>query len=115
MTTLTSGSSDFNLLPTYLYRYYAPWVQDDWRVSRRLTVNLGFRWDFNIPANERYNRMNRGFDLNLTNNVDQMIDQAILPRISQRILEQMAEGELPTRLTLGVDEAGDFSFGFTSD
>jgi hypothetical protein len=77
--TLSSGSSDLNLLPTYLYRYYAPWVQDDWRFSRRLTLNLGLRWDFNVPANERYNRLNRGFDLNLTNPVDQMIDRARFP------------------------------------
>ena len=33
--TLNSGSSDFNALPTYLYKYFAPWVQDDWRVSKR--------------------------------------------------------------------------------
>src|SRR6185436_10755896 len=77
--TLSGGSSDLNLLPTYMYRYYAPWVQDDWRISKRLTVNLGLRWDFNVPANERYNRMNRGFDLNLTNPVDQMIDRTRFP------------------------------------
>jgi hypothetical protein len=77
--TLSAGSSDLNLLPTYLYRYYAPWVQDDWRISRKLTVNLGLRWDFNVPANERYNRMNRGFDLNLVNPVDKMIDRAKFP------------------------------------
>src|SRR5437899_910979 len=74
--TLNSGSSDLNLLPTYLYRYYAPWIQDDWRVARRLTLNLGLRWDFNIPANERYNR---GFDLNLTNPGDQTIDRTKYP------------------------------------
>jgi len=77
--TLSSGSSDLNLLPTYLYRYYAPWVQDDWRVSKRLTLNLGLRWDFNIPANERYNRMNRGFDLDLVNPADKMIDRTKFP------------------------------------
>jgi hypothetical protein len=77
--TLSSGSSDLNLLPTYLYRYYAPWFQDDWRVNRRLTLNLGLRWDFNVPANERYNRMNRGFDLTLTNPVDKLIDRTKFP------------------------------------
>jgi hypothetical protein len=47
-----------------LYRYYAL-DQDDWRVSKRLTVNLGLAGTFNVPANERFNRLNRGFDLDL--------------------------------------------------
>src|SRR6185503_3059936 len=77
--TLSGGSSDLNALPTYLYKYYAPWIQDDWRVSKRLTLNLGLRWDFNIPANERFNRMNRGFDLEAVNPVDKMIDRVKFP------------------------------------
>jgi len=45
--------------------------------------------------------------------IDHMIDQAILPRVSHRILEQMAEGELPRRLVLGVDDGGEFTFEFS--
>ena len=33
--------------PHYQWFFAAPWIQDDWRVSNKLTVNLGFRWDFN--------------------------------------------------------------------
>jgi len=79
--TPSGGSSDFNAIPTYLYRYFAPWVQDDWRVSRRLSLNLGLRWDFNVPANERFNRLNRGFDLNVVNPVDKMIDRTAFPSL----------------------------------
>jgi len=72
---VSGGSSTFNAIPIYLYPYYAPWVQDDWRVNGRLTVNLGLRWDFNVPGTERYNRMDRGFDASVVNPVDKLIDR----------------------------------------
>lgn len=39
----------------------AVYFQDDWRVSRRLTVNWGLRWDYEAPVVERYDRQARGF------------------------------------------------------
>jgi len=38
--------------------YTALYFQDDWRVSRKLTLNLGVRYDLDTPRTERYNRMN---------------------------------------------------------
>ena len=37
--------------------YNAWYLQDDWRVNDRLTVNVGLRYDFDVPRTERYDRM----------------------------------------------------------
>jgi len=38
--------------------YTALYFQDDWRVTKKLTLNLGLRYDLDTPRTERYNRMN---------------------------------------------------------
>lgn len=38
--------------------YYAWYIADDWKVSRKLTLNLGLRYELDVPRVERYNRMN---------------------------------------------------------
>jgi Carboxypeptidase regulatory-like domain/TonB dependent receptor len=41
--------------------YYVGYLQDDWKINERLTVNLGLRWDYEAPTSERFNRQTRGF------------------------------------------------------
>ncbi|MCK6500987.1 MAG: TonB-dependent receptor, partial [Nitrospira sp.] len=38
--------------------YTALYFQDDWRITKTLTLNLGVRYDLDTPRTERYNRMN---------------------------------------------------------
>ena len=42
--------------------YMAAFLQDDWRLSNRLTVNLGIRWDYELPTTEQDDKVNSGFD-----------------------------------------------------
>ena len=37
--------------------YYGLYVQDEWRLTRKLTLNIGLRWDLDTPHTERYNRL----------------------------------------------------------
>ncbi|HKA01765.1 MAG TPA: TonB-dependent receptor, partial [Candidatus Solibacter sp.] len=61
---LPSGISKENDIPLTLYHHYgAIFVQDDWRVSSRLTLNLGLRWDFESSTGEAHGEVTR-FDTN---------------------------------------------------
>ena len=41
---------------------YAFYVQDDFKVNAKLSLNLGIRWEVESPTTERYNRAVRNFD-----------------------------------------------------
>ena len=57
------------MFPHYQWFFVAPWIQDDWRVNNKLTVNLGFRWDFNGAVQEADNKLNYAFDPTIVNPV----------------------------------------------
>jgi hypothetical protein len=74
-----SGEVDYIARPYYSWKYWAPWVQDDIKISRRLTVNVGLRWDILSPITEKYDRLNYGFFPNTVNPISAQINQTQFP------------------------------------
>jgi hypothetical protein len=57
-----SGSVANNAATADQTNYKGFFFHDDWRVSSRLTLNLGIRYEWEGAYVERYNRINRGYD-----------------------------------------------------
>ncbi len=55
--TMDSGYISIDANSYFSYPYFAPFVQDDWKVTTKLTVNLGVRWDLQGPPSEANNKM----------------------------------------------------------
>ncbi len=73
---IPSGSSNYPLFPWWKQWYLSPYIQDDWKVNRRLTLNLGFRLDYNFPEYEKWNRMNGPFNPTVASPVASQINLA---------------------------------------
>ena len=58
----STGGTDVNPQSTYQNKFAGLYIQDDFQVNSRLTLNLGLRWDVQTPSTERYNRLVAGFD-----------------------------------------------------
>jgi len=60
-----SGSVANNAATADQTNYKGFFLHDDWRLSTRLTLNLGVRYEWEGEYTERYNRINRGYDFSV--------------------------------------------------
>jgi len=81
-TTVTPGTGEGNVLADFLLGlpgsgqlnndartyftqpYFGVYVQDDWRVTPKLTFNIGLRYDYQLALKERHNQFWSRFDPN---------------------------------------------------
>ena len=67
--TPADGHLDINPKLYFSYPYFAPFFQDDWKLTSKLTVNLGLRWDFQGPPAEARNQIVGAFNTTAQNPV----------------------------------------------
>jgi hypothetical protein len=75
--TMDSGSIYIGPNSYYSYPYIAPFVQDDWKLTNKLTINLGMRWDLQGGPSEHHNKIISGFDETSPNPVMSEITTAL--------------------------------------
>ena len=49
MGTADSGQTETIRYVPQTFRYHGFYAQDDWRATKRLTVNFGLRYEFTLP------------------------------------------------------------------
>ncbi len=51
-------------------------IHDNFKINSRLTVNLGLRYEMELPTTERFNRSVRGFDTTTAAPIDAAVRAA---------------------------------------
>ena len=70
---MNSGNIPFNDSTLRRQPYVAGFIQDDWRIHPRLTLNIGLRYDIQFPMYEINNRLVSGFDFQSLNPVSDQV------------------------------------------
>jgi hypothetical protein len=71
----TGGSVQLGTPRTERYRYYAVYLQDDWKIGSRTTLNIGVRWDYQPAVTVKDNLTVSGFDTTSENPLQAQLPQ----------------------------------------
>ncbi|PYS48539.1 MAG: hypothetical protein DMF68_12865 [Acidobacteria bacterium] len=66
----TGGILERNTARSNQTLYHGIFFQDDWKATKRLTLNLGVRYEYEGATTERFNRNVRGFDAATPNPIE---------------------------------------------
>jgi hypothetical protein len=76
----------YSVSPFYSQHYFAFWAQDDWKVTSKLTLNFGIRYDILQARTERHNKLNYAFDFNDPSPVNAQLSGASQAEIGHPLL-----------------------------
>ena len=76
----TAGTIDINAQRTNDQWYHAMYVQDDWKLTNKLTLNLGLRYEYEAAPTEMNDGNIRGFDPAATLSITSAAEQAYAAR-----------------------------------
>ncbi len=88
-----SGTYEMQFEPATENFQYAGFVQDNWKVIPKLTLNIGLRYDVSLPRTERRNRMN-WFDPNVTSPLNGGSISYTDPLTQQTVTRALLGGEM---------------------
>ena len=96
--TLASGSASTAVTRATSAPYYGAYFHDDIRVTPRLSVNVGLRWEVWQPASERFNNQVAGFAFDSANPIQAAAAAqyalAPLPQLSASDFQKKIQGGL---------------------
>src|SRR5262249_42947156 len=82
----TGGNIDRNANYAAQNLNQAWYIQDDWKITRKLTMTIGLRWEHEGGLTERYNRAVSGYDFTTLNPIQAQVKtnyaKAPLPEIA---------------------------------
>lgn len=66
------GGGSFPISDSYAEQSNVPamFLQDDWKISRKLTLSVGMRYERPGPVTERFNRSMRGYDFSVASPIE---------------------------------------------
>jgi hypothetical protein len=89
----TSGQIDVNDSLAQQVKVPSVYVQDDWKLSSKLTFNMGLRYEIDYPLTERYNRTVRGFN----SSTALPIEATVQTNYARSPIPEIAAGQLLVR------------------